>query len=183
MNIEPIVRLFGNALGFINAVLVPFIFAIAFIAFLWGVFQYFIAGAAKEENRETGRQFVMWSVIGFAVMFSLWGIVNLLVYSAGFGSQTRPDIPQFDPTPGQAQSQKNSPFAPSTGSNTSAGANVPKTTGSTSKVCGGQVFGSCPNPKDECFDFGGNSGEVIYACSSPASASPTEPVPGGDTKI
>jgi Kef-type K+ transport system membrane component KefB len=63
----------------INTVLVPLIFALAFIVFLWGVFQYFIAGAADEEKREQGKSLMIYGIIGFFVMVSVWGLVNLLV--------------------------------------------------------------------------------------------------------
>ncbi len=96
----------GNTLGdllrrvivFINDYLIPFLWAIAFLMFIWGVFQYFIAGGADEEKRSQGRQFVIWSVIAFFVMSSLWGIVNLLDGTFQFGNENTPDIPTFDTT-------------------------------------------------------------------------------------
>ena len=62
----------------INSVLVPLIFAIAFVVFLWGVFQYFIAGGHDEEKRDTGKSLMLWGIIGFFVMVSVWGLVNIL---------------------------------------------------------------------------------------------------------
>jgi len=88
-----------SIIGFINVVLIPFIFAIAFIVFIWGVFQYFIAGGANEEKREQGKQLVMWGIIGFVVMVSVWGIINLFTNTLGF-NDTRgntPSLPTFDP--------------------------------------------------------------------------------------
>ncbi len=95
----------GGALGeylagivdFINSYLIPLIFALAFIVFLWGVFQYFIAGGANEEQRDKGKQLVMWGIIGFVVMMCLWGIVNLLVETLDFGGQNAPELPGFHP--------------------------------------------------------------------------------------
>jgi len=94
----------GNVLGsylsgfidFINAFLIPFIWAIAFIVFIWGVFQYFIAGGANEEQRDKGKQLVFWGVIAFVVMTSLWGIVNLFVNTLDFRGENTPPIPTFD---------------------------------------------------------------------------------------
>jgi len=65
-------------IGIINNVLVPLIFALAFIVFIWGVFQYFIAGGHDEEKRESGKQLMLWGIIGFFVMVSVWGLVNIL---------------------------------------------------------------------------------------------------------
>lgn len=92
---------------FIDSIVVPFIMAIAFIVFIWGVFQYFIAGGADEEKRKQGRDFVMWGLIGFVIIISLWGLVNLLMNSLGFRSQTRPPLPIFGAPPGfQTQNQR-----------------------------------------------------------------------------
>jgi NADH:ubiquinone oxidoreductase subunit 2 (subunit N) len=79
----------------INRVLVPLIFALAFVVFLWGVFQYFIAGASDEEKRESGKSLMIYGLIGFFVMVSVWGLVNLLVGT--FPLETNP--PQFPQTP------------------------------------------------------------------------------------
>lgn len=65
-------------IALINNVLVPLVFAIAFVVFIWGVFQYFIAGGADEEKREAGKSLMLWGIIGFFVMASVWGLVNIL---------------------------------------------------------------------------------------------------------
>ena len=62
----------------INNVLVPVLFAIAFIVFLWGVFKTFIIGATSEEAKEEGKSLMLYGLIGFFVMVSIWGLVNIL---------------------------------------------------------------------------------------------------------
>lgn len=69
--------------GFINYVLVPLLFAIAGLAFLWGVFQYFFMSNGDAGKQAEGRTFVLWGVIGLAVLFSTWGLVNVLMASVG----------------------------------------------------------------------------------------------------
>ena|SRR5690606_27588217 len=91
--------LLGSIIMFINSVLIPFIWAIAFIVFIWGVFQYFIAGGANEEQRDKGKQLVIWGVIAFFVMSSVWGIVNLFRGTFHFGNENTPPIPGFDVSP------------------------------------------------------------------------------------
>lgn len=87
----------SSIVGFINVYLVPFLFAIAFVVFIWGVFQYFIAGGANEEQRDKGKQLVMWGIIGFVVMVSVWGLVNLVTNTLNFGEDGgTPDLPTFD---------------------------------------------------------------------------------------
>lgn len=76
----------------VNDILVPVLFAIAFIVFLWGVFKYFILGAADEKSRTEGRQFVLWGIIGLVVIVSLWGLVNLVIstFSLSAGGKAPP---------------------------------------------------------------------------------------------
>lgn len=45
--------------------------------FVWNVFKYFIKSDDVAEKKEAG-QYVMWSIIGFFVIFSLWGLVNIV---------------------------------------------------------------------------------------------------------
>jgi hypothetical protein len=84
-----------SIIGFIDTFLIPLVFAIAFLVFIWGIYQYFIAGGASEEKRDSGKQLILWGLIGFFVMFSVWGIINLLLNSLRFNSQTRPCYPTF----------------------------------------------------------------------------------------
>ncbi len=72
----------------INNVIVPVLFAIAFIVFLWGAFQTFIVGAQSEEVKEKGKNHMLWGLIGFFVMVSVWGLVNILTGTVSFGNNT-----------------------------------------------------------------------------------------------
>lgn len=79
----------------INNILVPVLFAIAFIVFLWGVFDTFILGAQDEEKRAKGKDLMLWGLIGFFVMVSVWGLVNILTGTISFGNNTGPSsVPQ-----------------------------------------------------------------------------------------
>ncbi len=82
-------------IGFIDQYLVPLIFALAFIVFLWGIFKYFFIGGGSDESRNEGKQFIMYSVIGFVIMLSLWGIVGIISNSLGIDKDTRPCLPTF----------------------------------------------------------------------------------------
>lgn len=74
----------------INNVIVPVIFAIAFLAFLWGAFQTFIIGANDADTKDKGKNLMLWGLIGFFVMVSIWGLVNILTGTVSFGSNTGP---------------------------------------------------------------------------------------------
>lgn len=87
--------LIRSVIAFINTFLVPLIFALAFIVFIWGVFQYFIAGGHDEEKREGGKSLMLYGLVGFFVMVSVWGLVNILVGTFRLDERTPsyPDVP------------------------------------------------------------------------------------------
>ena len=80
---------------FINNVIIPLIIAAAVLVFIWGMFSFFILGASDEEKKQKGKDLMMWGLIGFVVMFSLLGIINLLVDAVGLkgGTLGTPQIP------------------------------------------------------------------------------------------
>jgi NADH:ubiquinone oxidoreductase subunit 2 (subunit N) len=80
----------STIINIINQVLVPIVFALAFIVFIWGVFLYFIQGGHDEEKRETGRTLMLYGIIGFFLMVSVWGLVNILLGTFQFGNNTGP---------------------------------------------------------------------------------------------
>ncbi|MBU6321753.1 hypothetical protein KGO04_04485 [Patescibacteria group bacterium] len=80
----------GSIIHIINGVLVPVLFAISFIVFLWGIARtYIFAGGEKHEE---GHKLILWGIIGFAVMLSIWGIVNVVTNTFGVAAPG-PDIP------------------------------------------------------------------------------------------
>ena len=73
----------SSIIGIINTILVPVLLTVAFLVFVYGVFNYFILGAANESKRTEGAQFVLWAVVGFVVILSVWGLVSLLGSTLG----------------------------------------------------------------------------------------------------
>lgn len=55
-----------------------FIFALAFLTFLWGVFKYIKKGG-EEKERKAGVNFMWYGIVSLAVMFSVWGLVNFVL--------------------------------------------------------------------------------------------------------
>jgi len=93
----PLETLLGNILQFSNNVLIPFIIGIGFLVFVWGMFQYFIAGGANDEKKEAGKSLMIYATLGFVLIIVFWGVVNLVANSSGLQGEDIndqvPDIP------------------------------------------------------------------------------------------
>jgi hypothetical protein len=96
-NFKEINEFVGKISSFINSTLIPLIFALALLMFLWGVFNYFILGGGDSEKREQGTQMMLYAIGGFVVMISIWGIVNMIADGLGFAEdkdiKNIPDVP------------------------------------------------------------------------------------------
>ncbi len=88
--------LFGlkdTILTLINDVFVPLLFAIAFLVFIFGVYKHFIQNGASGDEKNEGKKLILYGLIGFAVMVSVWGLVNIVTGTFGLDSGGRPDYP------------------------------------------------------------------------------------------
>lgn len=87
----------GDISSFINNVLIPLLFAVALLFFLYGVFLFLIKGGDEGPEKEKGRSYMIWSVVGFVVMVSVFGIVNLIAGGLGFSDDEEieniPNVP------------------------------------------------------------------------------------------
>ncbi|MCC6198679.1 hypothetical protein IT401_00465 [Candidatus Nomurabacteria bacterium] len=74
-------------------------FIVAFVVFIWGVFQL-IRGANSDDARKKGKEHILWGIVGFLIMFGVWGIINLLVNTFGIkGASINQREQKFDPPP------------------------------------------------------------------------------------
>ena len=92
---------FGTAVNVITnnlRLVVPILFLVATIVFLWGVIIYITAGG-DEKKIKTGHQYIIWGLVGLFVMVAVWGLVRLLV-SFIFGTTALPPSPQLPDLPG-----------------------------------------------------------------------------------
>ncbi len=85
--------LLKNILTFTNAVLIPFVIGIGFLFFVWGMFQYFIAGGSSDESKEKGKSLMISATIGFVVIIIFFGAINLLTSSTGLEGQYIKNVP------------------------------------------------------------------------------------------
>lgn len=71
--------------------IIPFLFAIAAAAFIWGIISYYM-NPENEEKRKKGKSFIIGGLIALFVMTSMWGIVR--IFSGTFDLDTA--IPTLD---------------------------------------------------------------------------------------
>ena len=71
----------------IIVLIIPLLFGLAFVYFLWGMYTYI--KAASTEGKEGARETIIYGIIGLFVIVSVWGLVNLL-NTTFFGSKTTP---------------------------------------------------------------------------------------------
>jgi|GEM_PF-629650 len=62
---------------FIDGYIIQLLYALAFIFFLYGMVKFFFTGG--EANRQKGKQFVVWGLLGLVVLFMVWGLVKVLL--------------------------------------------------------------------------------------------------------
>src|SRR5665811_654899 len=85
--------------------LISFLFALAIIYFLYGVFQ-FIGNQENEEKKTTGKAHMLWGIIGITIMLGVWTILGILLNTLSIPKS------QIDPENGKVDLQDYNPPAP-----------------------------------------------------------------------
>ncbi|MSR71290.1 MAG: hypothetical protein EXS50_01275, partial [Candidatus Taylorbacteria bacterium] len=71
-NLKDVICLINQYLGYI----IPLLFSIALVFFIIGIVKFFVGGVEKLAE---AKQMALWGIIGLFVMFSVWGLVNILI--------------------------------------------------------------------------------------------------------
>jgi len=80
-----------GVVGGLSDYFITFIAALSVLIFFWGVAK-FVWKADSQEERKKGKYLMLWGLIAIFVMFSIWGILEILgetFFGRGGG------IPQF----------------------------------------------------------------------------------------
>ena len=72
--------------------IIPFIFALAVLMFIWGAVKFFIIGADEETKRNEGKQFMLWGIIALVVMVSVWGLVKIVGTTFNLDTSALPQV-------------------------------------------------------------------------------------------
>jgi hypothetical protein len=76
----------------INDSVIPLIFALATVMFVWGAVNFFIINADEEAKRAEGKQFMVWGIVALAVMLSVWGLVGIVSSTFGINGNILPQV-------------------------------------------------------------------------------------------
>ncbi len=71
---------------------VPLLFALAVVGFIYGIVKYFL-NPDSEDKKNEGKKFMTWGLIALFVMVSMWGIVTLFTDTFQLNSNSAPNIP------------------------------------------------------------------------------------------
>ena len=71
---------------------ITFLISLAILMFVYNIFKYFIAGGDDVAQKKEAGLYVMYSVIGFFVILSLWGLVYILTNTFNL-TNTQPTFP------------------------------------------------------------------------------------------
>ncbi|MDP3735577.1 MAG: hypothetical protein Q8R39_04075, partial [bacterium] len=78
-------------------VIIPVVFAIGLIFFLWGLLKFLTAGG-DEDATASAKHLMVWGVVILFVMTAVWGLVGVLNQLTGFSGAPVPAGPGI-PTP------------------------------------------------------------------------------------
>ncbi|MFA6353907.1 MAG: hypothetical protein WCW93_03165 [Candidatus Paceibacterota bacterium] len=62
--------------------LIGLLFALAVVYFLYGVFE-FLSNQDKEEKKTTGKQHMIWGIVGITIMMGVWTILGIVMNTLG----------------------------------------------------------------------------------------------------
>ncbi|MDO8566902.1 MAG: hypothetical protein Q7R58_01980 [bacterium] len=88
----------STILYIINNVLVPVLFAVAFIVFLYGIVVKYIFSHGDQTKVSEGHKLILWGLVAFVVMISLWGLVNVVANTFGLYGVSAPPTPVSYPS-------------------------------------------------------------------------------------
>ncbi len=68
---------------------IPVLIGASVLVFIWGLFIY-MTNVGDEEKQKEGKSIMIWGVIALFVMFSVFGLVNLLIGTFQLNNQAIP---------------------------------------------------------------------------------------------
>ncbi len=79
---SPVAGFVGRVNEFVLNPLIIMMFAVALLFFLYGVVE-FIMNSDKSDERELGKNHIIWGVVGMFIMFSVYAILRMIENTFG----------------------------------------------------------------------------------------------------
>ncbi len=79
--------LIGSIAGYLNQALL-LLMGVAVLMFVFYIVKYFIMPNEGGDGRTEAGKYLMWSLIGFFVILSMWGLVNIVTATFNLGPNT-----------------------------------------------------------------------------------------------
>jgi len=81
--------------------LITLLFAVALVIFLYGIVE-FLMNAENDEKRTTGKQHMVWGIVGLTVMIGVFAILNVVLKTFGINDvdveQQTVELDDYSPT-------------------------------------------------------------------------------------
>lgn len=87
----------ANVDSYIINPLIGFLFALAVVYFLYGAFE-FLANQESDEKKTTGKQHMLWGIVGITIMMGVFAIMNMILNTLGIG-YIHPETGKVDTLP------------------------------------------------------------------------------------
>lgn len=68
---------------FFSWVVIPFLFGVAFLFFVWNAIRFFVIEGNSEDGQEKAKSLMIYSLAAFVFLIIFWGVVELLTTSLG----------------------------------------------------------------------------------------------------
>lgn len=82
--------------------IILFLFALALLYFLFGMFQFLVNGG-NDEKRTTGKSHMMWGIVGLTIMMGVWFILEVTLSTLNLDGKINPkenevELPPYTPS-------------------------------------------------------------------------------------
>ncbi len=119
---SPVIAFAGKTLADIMVMITGYfqnflilIISFAIVTFVWNVYRYFFTSDVGGDKKKEAALYVMYSVIGFFVIFSMWGLVAVVKNTFNLPDE-KPAWPfsvgGLNPGPGAPSTQQTAPAGP-----------------------------------------------------------------------
>ncbi|MDO8575368.1 MAG: hypothetical protein Q7R78_01560 [bacterium] len=76
----------ANLISYVINPILSLLLGVAVVVFVYGVWEYFFKDV-EGKDRSKGANHILWGVVGFTIMLSAFGIINIILNTTGTGDE------------------------------------------------------------------------------------------------